>query len=126
MSLGAEPKSFFQLMCLKLVSERGRVYRASVSFGFFLPCSVALGKPLPSLGLSFPICDMVGELVTSMVPSCSEIWHWGIFEPRLSLALELNPLSCGTLSQCHVGQAPHVAKGMGSLGVGVAPQVGQT
>lgn len=103
MSLGAEPKSFFQLMCLKLVSERGSVYRASVSFGFFLPCSVALGKPLASVGLNFPIWDMVGELIASMVPSCSEIWHWGIFEPKLSLALELNPLSCDTLSQCHVG-----------------------
>lgn len=60
--------------------------------------------------------------MTSVVPSCSEIEHWGIFVPRFSLPLELSPFSYGILNQGHVGPAPHVAKDItqsrgGGLGI---------
>ena len=60
--------------------------------------------------------------MTSMVPSCSEIQHWGIFVPRFGLALELNPFSCSTWNQGHMGQAPHAGKGIThSGGLGFLP-----
>lgn len=48
--------------------------------------------------------------MTSLMPSCSEIWHCGIVVPRLSLALALGPISHGCLNQGHVGWTSHMAK----------------
>ena len=72
-------------MCLK-----------GVYFGFSPPCPVALGKPVPSLGLSFTLCDMLGgsrsplwypfalRFGTGAALCPGSPWHW----------MELSPSSC--------------------------------